>query len=47
VTAALPTTKPVFDWTDPLLLDEQLSEDERMARDSAHAYCQESSCRAY
>jgi glutaryl-CoA dehydrogenase len=41
VTAALPTTKPVFDWTDPLLLDEQLSEDERMVRDSAHAYCQE------
>jgi len=31
----------VFDWTDPLLLDEQLSEDERMVRDSAHAYCQE------
>ena len=41
MTAALPTTKPVFDWTDPLLLDEQLSEDERMVRDSAHAYCQE------
>jgi len=41
VTAALPTTKPVFDWTDPLRLDEQLSEDERMVRDSAHAYCQE------
>jgi glutaryl-CoA dehydrogenase len=31
----------VFDWTDPLRLDEQLSEDERMVRDSAHAYCQE------
>ncbi|HWP88978.1 MAG TPA: acyl-CoA dehydrogenase, partial [Burkholderiales bacterium] len=41
MTAALPTTKPVFDWTDPLRLDEQLSEDERMVRDSAHAYCQE------
>ena len=41
MTAALPTTKPVFDWTDPLLLGEQLSEDERMVRDSAHAYCQE------
>ena len=41
MTAALPTTKPVFDWTDPLRLDEQLSEDERMVCDSAHAYCQE------
>jgi glutaryl-CoA dehydrogenase len=30
-----------FDWADPLLLDESLSEDERMVRDSAHAYCQE------
>jgi glutaryl-CoA dehydrogenase len=31
----------VFDWTDPLLLDEALSEEERMVRDSARAYCQE------
>src|SRR6201987_2969448 len=30
-----------FDWADPLLLEEALSEDERMVRDSAHAYCQE------
>src|SRR5271167_4259408 len=30
-----------FDWTDPLLLDESLREEERMVRDSAHAYCQE------
>jgi hypothetical protein len=30
-----------FDWTDPLLLDESLCEDEWMARDSAHADCQE------
>ena len=30
-----------FDWADPLLLDGELSEDERMVRDSAHAYCQE------
>ena len=30
-----------FDWADPLLLDESLSEDERMVCDSAHAYCQE------
>ena len=27
-----------FDWADPLLLDDQLSEDERMIRDSARAY---------
>src|SRR5215471_14407358 len=30
-----------FYWADPLLLDEALSEEERMVRDSAHAYCQE------
>jgi glutaryl-CoA dehydrogenase len=30
-----------FDWTDPLLLEEELSEEERMVRDSARAYCQE------
>ncbi len=30
-----------FDWTDPLLLGEELAEDERQVRDSAHAYCQE------
>ena len=29
-----------FDWKDPFLLDKQLSEDERMVRDSAHKYCQ-------
>ena len=33
--------KPVFQWDDPLLLEDQLSEDERMVRDSARAYCQE------
>src|SRR5713226_5723685 len=31
----------VFDWADPLLLDDALSEEERMARDSARDYCQE------
>jgi glutaryl-CoA dehydrogenase len=31
----------VYDWSDPLLLDQALSEDERLVRDSAHAYCQE------
>jgi glutaryl-CoA dehydrogenase len=30
--------KPAFKWDDPLLLDDQLSEEERMVRDSAHAY---------
>jgi glutaryl-CoA dehydrogenase len=29
-----------FQWEDPLLLNEQLSEDERMVRDAAHDYCQ-------
>ena len=36
-----PATRPAFQWDDPLLFDEQLSSDERMVRDSAHAYCQE------
>ncbi len=30
-----------FSWDDPLLLDEQLSEDERTVRDAAAAYCQD------
>lgn len=29
-----------FSWEDPFLLDEQLTDDERMVRDSARAYCQ-------
>jgi glutaryl-CoA dehydrogenase len=33
--------KPAFKWDDALLLEDQLGEDERMVRDSAHAYCQE------
>jgi glutaryl-CoA dehydrogenase len=36
-----PTTAPKFKWDDALLLDDQLSEDERMVRDQAHAYCQD------
>jgi len=32
---------PTFRWDDPLLLDLQLSEEERIVRDSAHAYAQE------
>ncbi|MCZ7564829.1 MAG: acyl-CoA dehydrogenase [Burkholderiales bacterium] len=35
------TAKPAFQWDDPFLLEEQLSEEERMVRDSARAYCQE------
>lgn len=31
---------PAFDWQDPLLLDELLTEEERMIRDSAREYCQ-------
>ena len=30
-----------FNWTDPLLLDQQLSHEERMVRDTARAYCQD------
>ena len=33
--------KAVFQWDDPLLLDDQLSEEERMVRDAARAYCQD------
>ena len=41
MTAPIPTTKPAFQWDDPLLLEEQLTDEERMVRDSARAYCQE------
>jgi glutaryl-CoA dehydrogenase len=30
-----------FQWQDPFLLDQQLSDDERMVRDAAAAYCQD------
>jgi glutaryl-CoA dehydrogenase len=33
--------KTAFDWADPLLLEDELSEEERMVRDSARDYCQE------
>jgi len=32
--------KPAFKWDDPLLLEDQLTEDERMVRDSARGYAQ-------
>ena len=35
-----------FQWDDPFMLDEQLTEDERMIRDTARAYAQESWHRA-
>ena len=36
-----PAPKPMFQWDDPLLLDDQLTDEERMIRDSTRAYCQE------
>ena len=39
--APLKTPKAQFVWDDPLLLNDQLSEDERMVREAAAAYCQE------
>ena len=30
-----------FEWDDPLMLENQLSQDERMMRDAARAYAQE------
>src|SRR5512144_1023286 len=33
--------KAQFVWDDPLLLSGQLTEEERMVREAAHAYCQE------
>jgi glutaryl-CoA dehydrogenase len=34
-------TRPAFDWADPFYLDDQLTEEERLIRDSARQYCQE------
>ncbi|MHA1528419.1 MAG: acyl-CoA dehydrogenase family protein, partial [Alphaproteobacteria bacterium] len=39
--APSPATGTRFVWDDPFLLDDQLSEEERMVRDSARAYAQE------
>src|SRR5262245_34196127 len=33
--------RPEFDWTDPLLLEDALAEDERLILEAARAYCQE------
>jgi glutaryl-CoA dehydrogenase len=35
------TTRAEFKWEDPLLLEDQLSEEERLVRDTARQYCQE------
>ncbi len=35
------SAKPRFSWSDPLLLDAQLSEEERMVRDAANAFAQD------
>ncbi|MEQ8331741.1 acyl-CoA dehydrogenase [Nisaea sp.] len=43
VDAAKPAgaSRPQFDWEDPLLLELELTEEERMIRDAARAYCQD------
>lgn len=35
------SANPSFHWDDPLLLNQQLSDEERMVRDAAHVYAQE------
>ena len=39
--AKKPSGSAKFVWEDPFLLEDQLTEDERMIRDSARAYCQD------
>ena len=39
--APIKKPKAQFDWSDPLLLDQQLTQEERMVRDAAHAYAQD------
>jgi Acyl-CoA dehydrogenases len=34
-------TRAEFNWEDPLLLEDQLTEEERLVRDTARQYCQE------
>ncbi|MEM9288074.1 MAG: acyl-CoA dehydrogenase [Pseudomonadota bacterium] len=44
ITAAETVTPPKwasFNWEDPLLLDEELTEEERLVRDTARDYCQD------
>ncbi len=35
-----------FQWNDPFQLDQQLTDDERVIRDAARAYCQDKLCPA-
>ncbi|MEM7744300.1 MAG: acyl-CoA dehydrogenase [Pseudomonadota bacterium] len=35
------TTRPAFQWDDPFMLEDQLSDEERMIRDTAQAYVQD------
>jgi glutaryl-CoA dehydrogenase len=37
----VPSKKAQFNWSDPLLLAQQLSNEERMVQDAARAYCQD------
>ena len=39
--SAPPAGRADFQWEDPLLLEDQLSEDERLIRDTARQYCQD------
>ena len=41
-TPLIARSKPAnFNWEDPFLLEDQLTEEERMIRDTAKAYCQD------
>ena len=35
------STRVTFDWKDPMFLEQQLSDDERLIRDAAFDYCQD------
>ncbi|MGH6882299.1 acyl-CoA dehydrogenase [Hypericibacter sp.] len=39
--ASAKSHRPEFQWEDPLFFDEQLTEEERLIRDTARTYCQE------
>ncbi|MEO8164836.1 MAG: acyl-CoA dehydrogenase [Betaproteobacteria bacterium] len=36
-----PLARPSFQWEDPLLFEEQLSDEERLVKESARSYCQD------
>ncbi len=40
-TASSKEARASFDWADPLLLEDELTEEERLIRDSARGYCQD------